>query len=104
MLTKETQIKVPDNIDNLFFCGDIHANLDYIKYFIKTGVGFKNKISNSCIILCGDVGLGFAPKLEEQKLNELKKICEKQNCVIFLIRGNHKLFVLLMRNHQMKLG
>ena len=104
MLTKETQIKVPDNIDNLFFCGDIHANLDYIKYFIKTGVGFKNKTSNSCIILCGDVGLGFTPKLEEQKLSELKKICEKQNCVIFLIRGNHKLFVLLMRNHQMKLG
>ncbi len=104
MLTKETQIKVPDDIDNLYFCGDIHANLDYIKYFIKTGVGFKNKISNSCIILCGDVGLGFTPKLEEQKLSELKKICEKQNCVIFLIRGNHKLFVLLMRNHQMKLG
>ena len=104
MLTKETQIKVPDNIDNLFFCGDIHANLDYLKYFIKTGVGFKNKISNSCIILCGDVGLGFTPKLEEQKLSELEKICEKQNCVIFLIRGNHKLFVLLMRNHQMKLG
>lgn len=104
MLTKETQIKVPDNIDNLFFCGDIHANLDYLKYFIKTGVGFKNKISNSCIILCGDVGLGFTPKLEEQKLSELKKICEKQNCVILLIRGNHKLFVLLMRNHQMKLG
>ena len=104
MLTKETQIKVPDNIDNLFFCGDIHANLDYLKYFIKTGVGFKNKISNSCIILCGDVGLGFTPKLEEQKLSKLKKICEKQNCVIFLIRGNHKLFVLLMRNHQMKLG
>ena len=104
MLTKETQIKVPDNIDNLFFCGDIHANLDYLKYFIKTGVGFKNKISNSCIILCGDVGLGFTPKLEEQKLSELKKICEKQNYVILLIRGNHKLFVLLMRNHQMKLG
>ena len=104
MLTKETQIKVPDNIDNLFFCGDIHANLDYLKYFIKTGVGFKNKISNSCIILCGDVGLGFTPKLEEQKLSELKKICEKQYWVSFLISGNHKLFVLLMRNHQMKLG
>lgn len=54
MLTKETRIKIPDDIDNLYFCGDIHANLDYIKYFIKTGVGFKNKISNSCIILCGD--------------------------------------------------
>lgn len=59
MLTKETRIKIPDDIDNLCFCGDIHGNLDYLKYFIKTGVGFKNKISNSCIILCGDVGLGL---------------------------------------------
>ena len=46
MLTKETRIKIPDDIDNLCFCGDIHGNLDYLKYFIKTGVGFKNKISN----------------------------------------------------------
>lgn len=83
MLTKETQIKVPDNIDNLFFCGDIHANLDYLKYFIKTGVGFKNKISNSCIILCGDVGLGFTPKLEEQKLSELKKFARSKTVWFF---------------------
>lgn len=78
MLTKETRIKIPDDIDNLCFCGDIHGNLDYLKYFIKTGVGFKNKISNSCIILCGDVGLGFAPKLEEQKLSELKRFARSK--------------------------
>lgn len=103
MLTKETRIKIPDDIDNLYFCGDIHANLDYIKYFIKTGVGFKNKISNSCIILCGDVGLGFAPKLEEQKLSELKKICEKQNCIIMCCRGNHDSF-LAFQNPKYKSG
>ncbi len=40
-------------------------------------------MNHKLIILCGDVGLGFTPKLEEQKLSELKKICEKQNCVIF---------------------
>ena len=47
-------IKLPENIENLYFCGDIHGNLDYLKYFIKTGVGFSQKISNSCIVLCGD--------------------------------------------------
>lgn len=70
-------------ISIIFIFAVIFTEIDYLKYFIKTGVGFKNKISNSCIILCGDVGLGFTPKLEEQKLSELKKICEKQNCVIF---------------------
>lgn len=79
---------------------DIHGNLDYLKYFINTGVGFPQRIFNSCIVLCGDVGLGFSPKLEEQKLSELKKICEKSNCVIFLIRGNHKFSLKLLFYHK----
>ena len=58
---------------------DIHGNLDYLKYFINTGVGFPQKISNSCIVLCGDVGLGFSPDLESMKISFLNKLCEKTN-------------------------
>lgn len=89
MLTKEMLIKLPENIENLYFCGDIHGNLDYLKYFIKTGVGFSQKISNSCIVLCGDVGLGFSPNLENMKISFLNKLCEKTNNYIIAIRGNH---------------
>ena len=68
MLIKEMLIKLPENINDLYFCGDIHGNLDYLKYFINTGVGFPQKIFNSCIVLCGDVGLGFSPDLESMKI------------------------------------
>ena len=60
-----------------------------MKYFIKTGVGFSQKISNSCIVLCGDVGLGFSPNLENMKISFLNKLCEKTNNYIIAIRGNH---------------
>ena len=68
---------------------DIHGNLDYLKYFINTGVGFPQRIFNSCIVLCGDVGLGFSPDLESMKISFLNKLCEKTNNYIIAIRGNH---------------
>ena len=77
MLIKEMLIKLPEDINDLYFCGDIHGNLDYLKYFINTGVGFPQKTSNSCIVLCGDVGLGFSPDLESMKISFLNKLCEK---------------------------
>lgn len=89
MLIKEMLIKLPEDINDLYFCGDIHGNLDYLKYFINTGVGFPQKISNSCIVLCGDVGLGFSPDLESMKISFLNKLCEKTNNYIIAIRGNH---------------
>lgn len=90
MLIKEMLIKIPDDITDLYFCGDIHGNLNYIKYFINTGVGFpQQKILNSCIILCGDVGLGFTPELENMNISFLNKLCEETNNYIIAIRGNH---------------
>lgn len=75
---------------------DIHGNLDYLKYFINTGVGFpQQKILNSCIILCGDVGLGFTPELENMNISFLNKLCEKTNNYIIAIRGNHKLYIVV---------
>lgn len=82
-------IKLPKDISDLYFCGDIHGNLDYVKYFIRAGVGFSKKISNSCIVLLGDVGLGFSPKGEALAIALLNKLCKKTNNYIIAIRGNH---------------
>lgn len=53
MLTKEMLIKLPENIENLYFCGNIHGNLDYLKYFIKTGVGFPKKYPTPVLFCVG---------------------------------------------------
>lgn len=77
-------IKLPETINQLYFCGDIHGNFEYIKYFLN-----QFHISNSCIIICGDVGMGFQPKQDKHIIKYIdNKLKEKNNFVVG-IRGNH---------------
>lgn len=76
-------IKIP-NIESIYFCGDIHGNLEYIKYRLN-----HEHLTNSIIFICGDIGLGFSPKFEQEIINRInKKLIESNNYVIG-VRGNH---------------
>lgn len=77
-------IKLPNSIKNLYFCGDIHGNLEYIKYSIAN-----NHLKNACIVICGDVGMGFQPKWEKHVLKYINHIIVSKNCFVVGIRGNH---------------
>ena len=65
--------------------GDIHGYFGSLISMIK-----RYEITNSCIIVCGDCGLGFykwdSTKVQLKKLNTL---CKKNNVNIVMIRGNH---------------
>ncbi len=75
-------ILLPNSITSLYFCGDLHGNLQYLKYHIK-----QYNINNSCIICAGDVGLGFNDNAQE--INFLNKFCELRNVYLIFVRGNH---------------
>lgn len=65
--------------------GDIHGYFSSLISMIK-----RYEITNSCIIVCGDCGLGFykwdSTKVQLKKLNTL---CKKNNVTIVMFRGNH---------------
>lgn len=65
--------------------GDIHGYFSSLISMIK-----RYEITNSCIIVCGDCGLGFY-KWDSTKvqLNRLNTLCKKNNVNIVMIRGNH---------------
>ena len=75
-------ITIPKSITSLYFCGDLHGNLQYLKYHIK-----QYNITNSCIICAGDIGLGFCDNTQE--INFLNKFCELRNVYLIFVRGNH---------------
>jgi DNA repair exonuclease SbcCD nuclease subunit len=72
------------NVDNLYFCGDIHRDYKELVWTITKRYG----IRNSAIGVLGDFGVGF-----DNTTNDLYKWSEKRledtNNVIFAIRGNH---------------
>lgn len=70
--------------NRLFFVGDIHGSFYGLEDLIKN-----NNIENSCIVICGDVGLGFAPKLERATIKDLNAFLKKTNNNVIGIRGNH---------------
>lgn len=76
--------------NRLFFVGDIHGSFYGLEDLIKN-----NNIENSCIVICGDVGLGFAPKLERATIKDLNAFLKKTNNNVIGIRGNHKLIYFL---------
>ena len=77
-------IKLPDTIQNVFLCGDLHGNLEFIKYQVN-----QRHLTNSCIIVCGDVGLGFQPKWEEHMINLVNKKLVETGCYCVCLSGNH---------------
>lgn len=84
MRMKEIMIKFPDTITELYFIGDIHGNLDYVKYKVSS-----LHLHDCLIILCGDVGLGFSPIQDTDKINYISKFLQKHNVYVVGIRGNH---------------
>ena len=76
-------IQIP-NIKNIYFCGDLHGNLDYIKYIVNS-----YHLTNSVIFICGDVGLGFSPKGEQIVIDFINKKLVNTNNFIIGVRGNH---------------
>lgn len=75
-------INIPNTINSLYFCGDLHGNLQYLKYQIK-----QYNMQNSCIICAGDVGLGFSDN--SQEMSFLNKFCKNKNVYLIFVRGNH---------------
>lgn len=71
---------------NIICVGDIHGEFNTFRYLIKN----KYEITDSIIILCGDIGMGFHKpnyyKVEFEKLNNIAKIT---NNLILGVRGNH---------------
>ena len=49
-------IKLPDTVNRLFFCGDLHGSLEFPKNFLKF-----HGVENACLVLLGDIGFGFKP-------------------------------------------
>jgi hypothetical protein len=72
-----------DNIQSLYFCGDIHGEFESIVYKL-------NNLTDTALIVCGDIGMGFNKDeyylLLFKKLN--LKLSEKNNYLI-MFRGNH---------------
>lgn len=77
-------INLPSTIKNIYFCGDLHGNLEYLKYIINS-----YHLTNSVIFICGDVGLGFQPKWERSIIDFINQKLIEANCYIIGVRGNH---------------
>lgn len=75
-------VTLPDTIKDIFFCGDLHGNLIYLKQWCK----FYN-IQDACIFCAGDVGLGFSD--DHVIVGVLNKFCKKYNIYIIAVAGNH---------------
>lgn len=70
---------------DIYAIGDLHGYYESLLNWIKT-----NDITESAIIICGDVGLGFEkPGYYEQMCNKFKKVCSDRNVTVFAFRGNH---------------
>lgn len=68
-------------MNNIIFLGDIHGNLNLIKYYINS-----MKLTNTIFIQVGDLGAGTIHQKAYDLLNE---ILVKSNCMLYAIRGNH---------------
>lgn len=77
-------IELPNTITSLYFCGDLHGNLEYLRYIISS-----QHLTNSAIIVCGDVGIGFSVDGEKQVIDYINKKLVLVNCYVICFRGNH---------------
>lgn len=71
--------------ENIYAVGDIHGYFGSLISMIK-----RYEIANSCIIVCGDCGLGFSKwDATKEQLKKLNNLCKKNNVTIVMFRGNH---------------
>jgi predicted phosphodiesterase len=72
-----------DNIQTLVFCGDIHGEFETIVYKL-------NNLTDTALIVCGDIGMGFYK--DEYYFSLFKKLnlkLLKNRNHLLLFRGNH---------------
>ena len=75
-----------ENINRLVFCGDIHGELPTLIYLITN----RYNLTNCAVIVVGDFGVGFESKAHiDQIYNRYKYRLERNNAIIYAIRGNH---------------
>lgn len=69
-----------------YVTGDVHGRLSELVYYLKT-----MKITNSVVIIAGDIGLGFEKKQHYVHLYnaKMKKYLEENDVYIICVRGNH---------------
>lgn len=65
--------------------GDTHGNFEYIRKTIKT-----RNITDMILLHVGDFGVGFTTEQNDKlQLSRLNTRLEKNNCQMYVIRGNH---------------
>lgn len=71
--------------ETIYAVGDVHGFFGSLISMIK-----RYEITNSCIIVCGDCGLGFYKwEATKAQLAKLNNVCKKQNVTLVMFRGNH---------------
>ncbi len=69
----------------IYVLGDIHGNIEFVKYHIET-----YSMSDCIIIQVGDFGIGFRSEVNENlTLKLLNKFSKLRNITMYAIRGNH---------------
>ena len=77
--------EIAKTLNQIVAVGDIHGAFNGLGYNIKM-----YNLTNSVIVLCGDVGVGFYKhNFYVQIFRKLNTILKKNNCVLFCVRGNH---------------
>jgi len=75
-----------EEINRLVFCGDIHGELPTLVNLITS----RYNLTNCAVVVVGDFGVGFESKaFIDQIYNRYKHRLEKNNAIIYAIRGNH---------------
>lgn len=72
--------------ENVYVTGDIHGEFATLTYTVSQ----VKKYTNSLIIVCGDIGLGFNSEVKDlNNLNQVESKLTKTNNHLVLFRGNH---------------
>ena len=70
---------------NMVAVGDLHGYFNSLVYMIKS-----YDIEDTCIIICGDCGLGFyKPNYYKNQFTKLSDTCRKRRDTVVMVRGNH---------------
>lgn len=71
----------------LIFCGDIHGDFSSLFYEL-----FNQRVSNTDVIVCGDIGIGFhntEKDLQFMKYSKKVFYLNNEDIRIYCVRGNH---------------
>lgn len=70
---------------NAIAVGDLHGYFNSLVGMIK-----RYEITDTCIIICGDCGLGFyKPNYYKDQFSKISAVCRKLNDTVVMVRGNH---------------